>query len=124
MTQHPIIATYNSHRVAAARQAIRDKDRAVDKSEADLMALQSVGQSIGELLKSLDEERHIIKSASGPRWIVGARSKVCACLRLLPSLAPLARCAGTSTGHPPLLLNRSHATLSRLAHVLPWISVP
>lgn len=59
-----------------------------DKTEDDLKALQSVGQIIGEVLRQLDEEKcHIIccyfsycvvivKASSGPRYVVGCRSKV------------------------------------------------
>lgn len=47
-----------------------------DKTEDDLKALQSVGQIIGETLRQLDEERFIVKASSGPRYVVGCRSKV------------------------------------------------
>jgi len=47
-----------------------------EKTEADLKAMQSVGQMIGEVLKQLDDERFIVKTASGPRWVVGFRTKV------------------------------------------------
>ncbi len=39
-------------------------------------ALQSVGQMIGEVLRQLDEERFIVKTSSGPRYVVGCRRKV------------------------------------------------
>merc|ERR1712072_359939 len=45
-------------------------------SEENIKALQSVGQIIGEVLKQLDEERFIVKASSGPRYVVGCRSKV------------------------------------------------
>ena len=47
-----------------------------DKTEDDLKALQSVGQIIGEVLKTLDEERVIVKASSGPRYVVGCRNKI------------------------------------------------
>lgn len=47
-----------------------------DKTEDDLKALQSVGQIIGEVLRQLDEEKFIVKASSGPRYVVGCRSKV------------------------------------------------
>lgn len=47
-----------------------------DKSERDIKALQSVGQLIGEVLKQLDEDRFIVKASSGPRWVVGVRTKL------------------------------------------------
>ncbi len=36
---------------------LRELDRAFDKSEDDIKALQSVGQIIGSVLKQLDEDR-------------------------------------------------------------------
>ena len=65
-----------------------------DTTEDNIKALQSVGQIIGEVLKQLDEERCmlaydlimarllimiylvIVKASSGPRYVVGCRSKV------------------------------------------------
>ncbi|KAJ0522601.1 putative proteasome endopeptidase complex [Helianthus annuus] len=46
------------------------------KTEDDLKSLQSVGQIIGEVLRPLDSERLIVKASSGPRYVVGWRSKV------------------------------------------------
>lgn len=47
-----------------------------DKTEDDLKAVQNVGQIIGEVLKRLDDERFIVKSSRGPRYVVGCRHKV------------------------------------------------
>jgi 26S proteasome regulatory subunit T4 len=58
------------------RDELKDLKRDFDKSEEDLKALQSVGQIIGEVLRQLDEERFIVKASSGPRYVVGCRSKV------------------------------------------------
>jgi 26S proteasome regulatory subunit T4 len=38
--------------------------------------LQSVGQIIGDVLKRLDESRFIVKASSGPRYVVGCRSRL------------------------------------------------
>ena len=46
------------------------------KTEDDLSALQSVGQIIGDVLKQLDNERFIVKASSGPRYVVGCRSRL------------------------------------------------
>jgi 26S proteasome regulatory subunit T4 len=35
-----------------------------------------VGQMIGEVLRQLDDERFIVKTSSGPRYVVGCRRKV------------------------------------------------
>lgn len=63
-------------KVKALREDIRSMDREYEKTEDDLKALQSVGQIIGEVLRQLDEERFIVKSSSGPRYVVGCRSQV------------------------------------------------
>lgn len=47
-----------------------------DKTEDDLKALQSVGQIVGEVLKQIAPEHFIVKASSGPRYIVGCRSKI------------------------------------------------
>ncbi|KAL7481315.1 hypothetical protein ACHAW6_006997 [Cyclotella cf. meneghiniana] len=46
------------------------------KTEDDLAALQSVGQIIGDVLKRLDDDRFIVKASSGPRYVVGCRSRL------------------------------------------------
>ncbi|GJJ69549.1 26S proteasome regulatory subunit T4 [Entomortierella parvispora] len=58
------------------RMGLKELDRTFEKSEDDIKALQSVGQIIGSVLKQLDEDRFIIKAASGPRYVVGCRSKL------------------------------------------------
>lgn len=58
------------------RQEIKGLQRDYDQTEENISALQSVGQIIGEVLKQLDEERFIVKASSGPRYVVGCRSKV------------------------------------------------
>ncbi|KAJ8102780.1 P-loop containing nucleoside triphosphate hydrolase protein [Lipomyces tetrasporus] len=58
------------------RLGIRGLQKDYEKTEDDIKALQSVGQIIGEVLKQLDDERFIVKASSGPRYVVGCRSKV------------------------------------------------
>lgn len=58
------------------RLEIKGLQRDYDQTEDNIKALQSVGQIIGEVLKQLDEERFIVKASSGPRYVVGCRSKV------------------------------------------------
>jgi 26S proteasome regulatory subunit T4 len=80
------------HREVEARlKRLRDEDRAHSarfaKTEHDLMALQSVGQIIGDVLKRLEPasgtsstdtsaERFIVKASSGPRYVVGCRARL------------------------------------------------
>lgn len=56
--------------------SIRNFEKQYKKSENDIKALQSVGQVIGEVLKQLDDDRFIVKSSNGPRYIVGCRSRL------------------------------------------------
>ncbi|KAG2262122.1 hypothetical protein Bca52824_069201 [Brassica carinata] len=63
-------------RVRTARENLRGSKKEFNKTEDDLKSLQSVGQIIGEVLRPLDNERLIVKASSGPRYVVGCRSKV------------------------------------------------
>ncbi|KXX76123.1 hypothetical protein MMYC01_206304 [Madurella mycetomatis] len=58
------------------RLEIKGLQKEFDQTEENIKALQSVGQIIGEVLKQLDDERFIVKASSGPRYVVGCRSKV------------------------------------------------
>ncbi|KAL6963827.1 26S proteasome regulatory subunit 10B A [Sarracenia purpurea var. burkii] len=58
------------------RENLRATKKEYAKTEDDLKSLQSVGQIIGEVLRPLDNERLIVKASSGPRYVVGCRSKV------------------------------------------------
>eukprot|EP00270_Netrium_digitus_P011296 TRINITY_DN3585_c0_g1_i1.p1 TRINITY_DN3585_c0_g1~~TRINITY_DN3585_c0_g1_i1.p1 ORF type:complete len:398 (-),score=93.63 TRINITY_DN3585_c0_g1_i1:330-1523(-) len=63
-------------RVRSLRENLKVAKKDFDKTEDDLKALQSVGQIIGEVLRQLDDERLIVKASSGPRYVVGCRTKV------------------------------------------------
>eukprot|EP00741_Cyanophora_paradoxa_P003789 tig00000718_g3683.t1 len=63
-------------KVKSMREQLKQLKKDYDKTEDDLKALQSVGQIIGEVLRQLDEDRFIVKASSGPRYVVGIRSKV------------------------------------------------
>ncbi|KAJ0085415.1 hypothetical protein Patl1_09206 [Pistacia atlantica] len=63
-------------RVRSVRENLRTAKKEFNKTEDDLKSLQSVGQIIGEVLRPLDNERLIVKASSGPRYVVGCRSKV------------------------------------------------
>lgn len=58
------------------RMTIKQMEAQYDKSENDIKALQSVGQIIGEVLKQIDEDKFIVKSSNGPRYIVGCRARL------------------------------------------------
>ncbi|OIW35649.1 26S protease subunit rpt4 [Coniochaeta ligniaria NRRL 30616] len=73
-------------KLKALRLDIKGLQKEFDQTEDNIKALQSVGQIIGEVLKQLDDERWkltitvlsavIVKASSGPRYVVGCRSKV------------------------------------------------
>jgi 26S proteasome regulatory subunit T4 len=63
-------------KVRALREEFKQLTADYEKSEEDLKSLQSVGQSIGEVLRQLDDDKFIVKTSSGPRWVVGCRSKL------------------------------------------------
>ncbi|KAM0671477.1 regulatory subunit of ATP-dependent 26S proteasome [Ordospora colligata] len=47
-----------------------------DKSERDIKALQTVGHIIGEVLENLSDEKFIVKSSQGPRYVVGCMKAI------------------------------------------------
>eukprot|EP00742_Colponemidia_sp_Colp-10_P002548 GILJ01002723.1.p1 GENE.GILJ01002723.1~~GILJ01002723.1.p1 ORF type:complete len:394 (+),score=67.56 GILJ01002723.1:75-1256(+) len=63
-------------KVKGLREQMKEMKKKFEKSEDDLKALQSVGQIIGEVLRQLNEEKFIVKASSGPRYVVGCRSKI------------------------------------------------
>ena len=63
-------------RLKRMREDIKGLTARYQKTEDDLSALQSVGQIIGDVLKQLDNERFIVKASSGPRYVVGCRSRL------------------------------------------------
>ena len=62
--------------VKKLRQDVKDLVAEYAKTEQDLMAIQSVGQLIGDVLKQIDDDRFIVKASSGPRYVVGSRTKL------------------------------------------------
>lgn len=63
-------------KVKQLRLGLRALGKDYDKSENDLKALQSVGQIVGEVLKQLTADKFIVKASSGPRYVVGVRSRI------------------------------------------------
>mmetsp|Transcript_34146 Transcript_34146/g.37742 ORF Transcript_34146/g.37742 Transcript_34146/m.37742 type:complete len:436 (-) Transcript_34146:64-1371(-) len=63
-------------RLKRMREDCRGLVERFQKTEDDLQALQSVGQIIGDVLKRLDSERFIVKASSGPRYVVGCRTRL------------------------------------------------
>ncbi|AES74232.1 putative proteasome endopeptidase complex [Medicago truncatula] len=55
---------------------LRKSIKEFNKSEDDLKSFQSVGQIVAEILRPLDHQRVVVKASSGPRYVVGCRSKV------------------------------------------------
>jgi len=63
-------------RVKRMRSEVNSLNAEYEKTEEDLKAVQNVGQIIGEVLKQLDNEKFIVKASSGPRYVVGCRTRV------------------------------------------------
>ena len=63
-------------RLKRMREDVKGLVARYNKTEDDLLALQSVGQIIGDVLKRIDNERFIVKASSGPRYVVGCRSRL------------------------------------------------
>ncbi|KAK2198168.1 bifunctional Nucleic acid-binding [Babesia duncani] len=47
-----------------------------DQTEEDLKALQSIGQIVGNVLRTIDGSKFIVKASSGPRYVVYAKAKI------------------------------------------------
>jgi 26S proteasome regulatory subunit T4 len=62
--------------VKKLRQDVKDLVSEYNRTEDDLKAIQSVGMLIGDVLKQMDDERFIVKASSGPRYVVGCRTKL------------------------------------------------
>lgn len=79
LTEHRRLLVEHEERDKTLRElrlSIRSFEKQYEKSEQDIRALQSVGQIIGEVLKVLDDDRIIVKSSNGPRYIVGCRARL------------------------------------------------
>ncbi|XP_004292012.1 PREDICTED: 26S protease regulatory subunit S10B homolog B-like [Fragaria vesca subsp. vesca] len=62
--------------VKQARDKLRSAKKEYEKTEDDLKSLQSVGQIVGEVLSQLEVGRVLVKASSGPRYVVGCRTKI------------------------------------------------
>ncbi|KAM0679831.1 26S proteasome subunit rpt4 [Glugoides intestinalis] len=58
------------------RMILKQTIKQYEKSENDMKALQTVGQNIGEVLKKLDNEKFIVKTSHGPRYVVGCAKDI------------------------------------------------
>ena len=53
-----------------------EKKKAVERSENYIKNLESIGNPVGYILQKISDEKIIVKAASGPRYVVGARPKI------------------------------------------------
>lgn len=58
------------------QQEVKDLAKEYNRTEEDLKAIFSIGMLIGDVLKRLDDDRFIVKASSGPRYVVGCRTKL------------------------------------------------
>lgn len=64
------------NKIRKQRLTLRELEKDYDKTEDHLKALQSIGQIVAEVLKKVDDEKYIVKASSGPRYVVGVKSKL------------------------------------------------
>jgi len=62
--------------VKKLRNDVRELISEYNRTEEDLKAIQSVGMLIADVLKQMDDDRFIVKASSGPRYVVGCRTKL------------------------------------------------
>jgi len=62
--------------IKALRNTIQEKRKKLARQEQLMKNVQTMGQTIGEVLKQLDEDRFLIKMAAGPRYVVGCRTGI------------------------------------------------
>ena len=67
---------HKNNSVKKHREDRIDLVKEYERTEEDLKAIQSVGMLIGDVLKQMDDERFIVKASSGPRYVVGCRTKL------------------------------------------------
>ena len=63
-------------RRAELRATLERVKQKYQKSEDDLKALQSVGHLVGDVLRAVSDEKFIVKTSQGPRYLVGCRAGV------------------------------------------------
>lgn len=76
--QLTVFSSYSYGFVRLKKMRLDVKQLVVDynRTEDDLKAIQSVGMLIGDVLKRMDDDRFIVKASSGPRYVVGCRTKL------------------------------------------------
>lgn len=65
-----------SQRLQKLRRSIVEKTEEVDQIEEKISSLMSIGQYIGEILKSDGEDKYVVKSNSGARHLVGCKTGI------------------------------------------------
>lgn len=65
-----------SEELKSERFLLKKTKEHLNKTENDIKALQTVGQNIGEVLKKINDEKFIVKTTHGPRYVVGCMKKI------------------------------------------------
>ena len=63
-------------RVKELRAQLSALEGEFNKTEDHVKSLQSVGQICAEVMRQVDAERYMVKSSSGPRYLVGVRTNI------------------------------------------------
>ena len=53
-----------------------EKKKTVERTENYLKNLECIGNYVGYVLQVIDDEKIMVKAASGPRYVVGCRPKI------------------------------------------------
>lgn len=75
---HAAISDNNKHLALLQdyRRKLDEVNREYVKTEKHQRALSTVGQLVGEVLKKLNDEKFIVKTSQGPRYVVGAKKSI------------------------------------------------
>ncbi|KQK16699.1 26S proteasome regulatory subunit 10B homolog A [Brachypodium distachyon] len=63
-------------RVRTGGDKLKSSKKELEKTKEHVQALQSPGQTVGEVLRAIDNDRFIIRSSAGPRYVTNCRTKL------------------------------------------------
>lgn len=66
--------TYNNLKME--QEIYKQTNKQFLKSEKDVKSLQTIGHIVGEVLKKINDEKFIVKSSQGPRYVVGCMKSI------------------------------------------------
>lgn len=75
---HSAITDNNKHLslLQEYRKKLDEINDEFTRTERQMKAMSTVGQLVGEVLKKVNDEKFIVKTSQGPRYVVGARKSI------------------------------------------------